>query len=108
MRLTNAATPGRPPSGTYRFSFQTAWDDTPNAPGAVVRWSANSQTVVSAYKRSLEPPLMYVDVVDADGEVVSFSRPMTDDEVSRPQRNCWDIYHVRHDSWLLSLACDYI
>lgn len=44
-------------------------------------WSGGANAL-AAYKRSLEPPLMYVDVVYGEGAVASFSRPMTEDEVS--------------------------
>lgn len=80
LRLTNVGPPSRPPTGTYPFSFQTEWDDTANAVSAVVVWSGGANAV-AAYKRSLEPLLMYVDVVYGEGAVASFSRPMTEDEV---------------------------
>lgn len=81
LRLTNVGPPSRPPSGTYPFSFQTEWDDTANAVSAMVMWSGGANAVAS-YKRSAEPLLMYIDVVFGEGEVASFSRPMTNDEVS--------------------------
>lgn len=44
-------------------------------------WSGGANAV-AAYKRDLEPLLMYVDVVYGEGAVASFARPMTEDEVS--------------------------
>lgn len=81
LRLRNTAPPSRPLSGTYPFSFQTEWEDSITSPSAVVVWSGGANAV-AAYKRSLEPMLMYVDVIYGEGNVASFSRPMTEDEVS--------------------------
>lgn len=71
-----------PPSPTYPFSFQTSWEDESDAPSAYVVWGGDID-VVASYKRSLEPLLMYVDVLYDNNTVASFSCPMTEGEVSR-------------------------
>ncbi|CAJ2504362.1 Uu.00g117560.m01.CDS01 [Anthostomella pinea] len=70
---------GTPPAGTYPFSFQTLWDDDPNAVSAAVVWTQGQ--VDSIYRRSLEQGSRFMSVVYDNGSIATFERALTEEEI---------------------------
>ncbi|KAI0865017.1 hypothetical protein F4860DRAFT_527723 [Xylaria cubensis] len=68
---------------TFTFKFQTTWKDNDDDPGAYVEYidQAGGDFIETTFKRSNEIPHKSYALIYNNGSVMSYSRPMTEDEV---------------------------